>query len=81
MTLLRLAQDALAANPSRALALVSEHKSEYPKSALAQERELIAITALVRLGRSSEAEARAERFRKAYPGSAYERQLSKVLPP
>jgi hypothetical protein len=48
---------------------------------MSQEREMIAITALVRLGRQEEAYARAERFRRNYPKSAYLRQIDKVSPP
>jgi len=41
---------------------------------------MIAITALVRLGRHQEAQARAEHFRHTYPNSAHLRQLEKLAP-
>lgn len=78
--LLHLAQSALQTSPAQALHLAGQHRTEFPRSALAQERELIEISALVRLGRRAEAKGRAERFRRAYPRSAYERQLSVILP-
>jgi len=78
--LLHLAQSALQTSPAQALHLAGQHRNEFPRSALAQERELIEISALVRLGRRAEARGRAERFRRAYPRSAYERQLSVILP-
>jgi hypothetical protein len=78
--ILRLAQDALQGNPSRALELTAQHRTEFPRSALGQERELIEISALARLGRMAEARARAARFRERHPHSAYERQLGAILP-
>jgi hypothetical protein len=78
--LLHLAQSALQTSPSRASYLIERHRREFPRSALSQERELIHISALVRLGRVAEAQSRAARFRAAYPRSAYERQLNVILP-
>jgi RNA polymerase sigma-70 factor, ECF subfamily len=77
--LLRRAQDALASNPARALALVGEHQKSYPRSAFAQEREVLAIDALIRLGRRSEAEARADAFARAYPSSGHNRRIDSLL--
>jgi hypothetical protein len=79
LAVLSEARAALGANPSRALALTERHRSEYPKSALVQERELIAITALARLGQTASAQQRAQRFRAAYPRSAYLKQIDRVL--
>jgi len=72
---LRRAQAALAASPSEALKMASDHPSVYPRGVLAQEREVIAIDALVRLGRRREAALRAEAFRSSFPRSAH---LSRV---
>ena len=79
MTLLREAQDALGSAPAEALARCEEHAKTYPAGALAEEREVIAVDALIRLGRRSEAQARATRFRAAHPGSAYLRRLDTLL--
>jgi hypothetical protein len=81
MTLLRSAQDALGRAPSEALARCDEHARGYPRGALAEEREIIAVDALVRLGRRDDADARASRFRAAHPGSAYLRRLDTLLGP
>jgi hypothetical protein len=73
--LLERARGSLASNPAHALSLTSEHKLRFPGGALAQEREVIAIEALKRLGRSDQASLRADEFAKNYPGSAHRRKL------
>ena len=73
------ARAALDTSPGVALTFCERHRREFPNGALVQEREIIAVTALVRLGRTSDARARAERFRRSYPRSAYLRQLERVL--
>jgi hypothetical protein len=54
-------------DPERALALAAEGDRLYPKGLLHAEREAIAIEALARLDRWSEAQARGEAFANAYP--------------
>lgn len=71
LMLLRQARSALASNPSRALELTAEHARLYPNSELRQERDVIRIEALVKLGRSSEARQRADNFSARFPGSAH----------
>jgi hypothetical protein len=73
--LLEKARAALGANPSHAFALTSEHKLRFPGGALAQEREVIAIDALRRLGKNEQAALRADQFAKNYPGSAHRYKL------
>lgn len=53
-----------------ALAAAERHNREYPTGILVQEREAIAIRALVTLGRTADARARAGRFRERFPESA-----------
>ncbi|WP_394835458.1 hypothetical protein LVJ94_00850 [Pendulispora rubella] len=77
--LLRRAQDQLSSDPRRALGLCDVHKEQYPNGDLAQEREVLAIDALLRLHRRSDAEARAERFERAYPTSAHRRRVDTLL--
>lgn len=72
---LRHAQAALATSPSEALKMADQHSSLYPRGILVQEREVIAIDALTRLGRRADAAARANAFREAFPRSAH---LSRV---
>ncbi|HEX2880564.1 MAG TPA: hypothetical protein VHO25_13620, partial [Polyangiaceae bacterium] len=79
--LLQTASTVLGGNPAEALQLCEEHRKLYPGGAMSQEREMIAVTALVRLGRQEEAYSRAEQFRRNYPKSAYLRQIDKVVPP
>ncbi|MBX3131739.1 MAG: hypothetical protein KF718_33790 [Polyangiaceae bacterium] len=70
--LLDRARASLAAQPQRALALTREHARRFPNGALTQERDVIAIEALRRLGDASGAKQRAEEFNKKYPGSAHQ---------
>lgn len=54
-------------DPAEALALAAEGDRQFPKGLLHAEREAIAIEALARLGRTSEAKTRGEAFANAYP--------------
>ena len=51
-----------------ALVTTEEHARRYPRGILVQEREAIAVRALVLLGRIDEARARVDRFRQAFSG-------------
>ena len=77
--LLGRAQDALRGRPEEALALCAEHAKRFPAGANVQEREVIAIDALVRLGRKDEARARADRFEARFPGSTHQRRIETLL--
>jgi len=79
LRLLREAQDALEGRPRRALAVAGEHARRFPRGMLAQEREVIAIDALVRLGRNAQARARAERFRRRNPESALNERITTLV--
>jgi hypothetical protein len=78
--LLQRAQDALGSAPSQALDLVNRHAARFPGAALGQEREVLAIDALVRLGRVSEARARAAAFAARFPASAHLHRLEALVP-
>jgi hypothetical protein len=68
--LLDLARGALEREePDGALDATRRHEHAYPNGVLVQEREAMAIRALVSLGRTSEARARADRFRARFPDS------------
>lgn len=73
--LLEQARSALRSDPARALSLTRQHQLDFPHGALSQEREVIAIEALRRLGRTDEAARRTERFERLYPQSAHKRKL------
>jgi hypothetical protein len=79
--LLEAAQRALGTNPERALALTQTHRQRFPNGALAQEREVIAIEALSRLGRKNDAKRQSEAFEKTYPGSAHQRKVESAVEP
>ena len=68
-----------------ALAAADAHASRFPRGRLSEEREMVAIQALLQLGRRVEAETRAQRFHKSYPqslyGSAVDALLAKSLAP
>jgi hypothetical protein len=56
---------------AKALSIAEEHRHRFPSAQLAEEREAIAIQALVATGRYDEARARAARFREAAPNSLF----------
>jgi hypothetical protein len=74
--LLEQARAALRAEPARALQRANEHAARFPRGVLVQEREVLAIQALRKLGRSADADRRAEAFAKAFPGSPFQPKLS-----
>jgi hypothetical protein len=78
-TLLRSARQALATSPRRTLSLTNEHRLRYPHGILDQEREALAIEALIKLGRLDEARPRARAFALAYPGSPHQARLDRAL--
>lgn len=77
--LLQRAQDALGSDPARALDLASRHAARFPSGSLSQEREVIAIDALVRLGRRDEARARAAAFAERLPSSAHRARIEALV--
>lgn len=76
VALLRDAQLALRSSPSEALALTEQHRALFARGAMIQERELIAISALARLGRHSAVLARAAQFERDFPNSPYRKQIN-----
>ncbi len=72
------ARAALGTNPRRALALTQEHARRFPRGALIQEREVIAIDALSRLGQTDAARRRASDFERRYPGSAHQPKVDQT---
>ncbi|MFT3711495.1 MAG: hypothetical protein QM817_27995 [Archangium sp.] len=69
---LALLQAAMSASSSEeSLALVEQHVKRFPQSTLEQEREVLAIKALVTLTRTDDARARAAKFRERWPTSPH----------
>jgi hypothetical protein len=79
LELIRAARATLGSDPARALALTQQHAQAYPGGALVQEREVLAIEALVRLGQATTARQRAEAFAAAHPESAYVPRLERSV--
>jgi len=78
--LLGRAQSALTAGDGRgALRWVERHARRFPKGALAEERERLAIEALVVLGRRADAEKRASLFRRRFPRSVQWPRIRELL--
>jgi len=73
--LLERARRLLQTNPRQALDLVREHERRFVSGALVQEREIVAIDALERLGRSDDARSRDESFRARYPSSVHGKRV------
>lgn len=71
LDLLARARRIVGSAPERALQLTAEHARRYPHGVLAQEREVVAIDALARMGHTDLASARASRFAERYPDSAH----------
>ncbi len=79
VALLDRAQASLPTRPADTLATCDEHARRFATGTLAQEREVLAIDALLRIGRRDEAEARAARFRQAFPRSGHLRRIEALL--
>jgi hypothetical protein len=79
--LLEMARATLADNPRRALEIANRHQRLHSDGQLAAERELIAIDALLRLGRRQEAKLRAAPELAQAPDSLYARRLRQLLGP
>jgi hypothetical protein len=77
--LLSAAQAALASDPAKTLRLTAEHRRSFPTGAFTQEREVIEIDALYRLGRKAEADRRATQFVARNPGSSYARRVKELM--
>ncbi|WP_437691887.1 hypothetical protein [Sorangium sp. So ce176] len=73
------ARAAAAQDPGAALAAVSEHQREFPAGRLVEEREYVAIRALMRLGRVDEARARAGSFLARYPSTSYADRVNRAV--
>ena len=76
LKLLARARRVLPSRAEAALALSEEHAQLYPRGALAEEREVLAIEALLKLERVVEAERRAHAFLRAFPDSSQRPRLS-----
>jgi hypothetical protein len=79
IALLARAHEALSARPAESLALCGEHAQRFAGGHFVQEREAVAIEALVYLNRKAEAEHRLETFRQRYPTSSHRDHLERLF--
>lgn len=80
--LLDEAQRALGSGRSGdALGAISRHAAQFPRGRLSEEREGLAVQALLAAGRRDEARTRAERFKRSHPGSLLLPALESSLGP
>ena len=79
LALLRRALGALQSHPNQSLELAAQHERDYAHGIFGQEREVIAIDALLALQRTGAAEARARAFLAHYPRSAHAPRIRALL--
>jgi len=79
LALLKRARAEVRPSPARALALTAEHATRFAHGTLAEEREVIAIEALLVRGTRAAAQARARAFFASYPASAHGRRVRALL--
>ncbi|MBK8255493.1 MAG: hypothetical protein IPK82_22880 [Polyangiaceae bacterium] len=69
----------VAKDPEKALKLAEKHHRMFGDGALLEEREVLQIEALVRLGRVEEAKAAASRFRAEHPQSGHLARVARLV--
>jgi hypothetical protein len=79
LALLNRARADARAAPARALTLVAQHQERYVPAAFAEEREVIAVEALLAAGLVEQANLRAARFFAQFPLSAHTRRIRTLL--
>jgi hypothetical protein len=79
IALIGRAHDALRSDPAAALALCKQHETKFTNGHFAQEREAVAIEALVYLNRKDDAQKRFAAFEHQYPSSSHRVHLETLL--
>jgi hypothetical protein len=77
--LLTAAQEVLDREPGKALAMCDEHARRFPTGVLIEERELLAMQALMALNRAEDAKKRAAAFKAAFPDSPLEHRVDQIM--
>jgi hypothetical protein len=75
----RARQSVRTGEPEAALTQIREHEARFPTGVLVEEREALAVEALVRAGRLNEARPRFQRLLRAYPRSSYRVRIAALL--
>ena len=81
LALLARARRALLTRPAHALEFTEAHARKFPHGTFGEEREVLAIEALLRLGLSDEAKQRAIAFERLFPDSAHRAHLARMIQP
>jgi hypothetical protein len=79
LELVQRAEAALASDPRRALDIAGEHLRIFPSGEFLQEREVIAVDALARLGRKDESLRRARALIERFPRTPYATRLEMAV--
>jgi hypothetical protein len=79
LSMLHRARAALRHSPDAALSITEQHAHDYPAGVFVEEREVLAIEALLKKRRTAEALDRAERFVAERTSSTYALQLREML--
>jgi hypothetical protein len=79
LALLNQARRALLSQPAHALEFTETHARDYPRGFFGEEREVLAIESLMRLGLTDEAKRRALAFEQRYPSSAHRAHLMRMI--
>lgn len=79
LTLLARARRSLLSAPERSLALAEQHAQAFPAGTLCEEREVLAIESLLKLGRIEHAKQRALAFERSFPSSAHRAHLARLI--
>ncbi|MET0343632.1 MAG: hypothetical protein ABW252_21650 [Polyangiales bacterium] len=79
LALLQRARRIVLRDPARALAITEEHARDYPRGVFMEERELLAVQALLGTNRRAAAERRAQQFRKTHPSSVHAHRMNVML--
>jgi hypothetical protein len=77
--LLEKARALVGSSPGTALKLTQDHARDFPRGRLGAEADLIASQALLAMGKSSAAKARAKASLSRYPSGLYARQLREIV--
>lgn len=80
LELVQRARGLMNSAPAEALELTRQHARLYPNGVFEQEREVIAIECLQKIGERAQAEQRAQRFAERFPGSLHLPRLARLLP-
>ncbi len=79
LALVQRAEAALASDPRRALDIAGEHARVFPSGEFLQEREVIAVDALSRLGRKDQSLRRARALVERFPRTPYAARLEMAV--